>query len=257
MTNIWKGDVYRLAKSRTLYAVAGGVGLLSLLLTIMMRMDIHLGVGGFGASATFKEMEDVIHLGLRHNHGLGLFIAVFIAVFIGQEYTWKTWQNKWLAGRSRVRIYLSKLALSVAASISTFLLFQLVALLGSGQIREILTGEYLTAMLRGSFLYGALGAVLCMLSMLLQNATASVIFCLGYILFGETLAHSIRTLARLGDAAAQISEWIVNHSIYGMSSDLFLAPASPVSVLATFVNAVVIILLSAACGIFFFRKYEL
>ena len=121
--------------------------------------------------------------------------AVLISVFIGQEYQWKTWQHKWVTNKSRPHIYLSKAILSSAVSIMIFLLFETVTLLFSGQIGEMMTGEYLAMILCSVFIYAALGTVICLFSMLIKNSTASAIVCLCYILFSETLVSVVKLLA--------------------------------------------------------------
>ena len=257
MTNIWKSDLYRLGKSKLLYGIVAVTSIIALSLMLMIRQDIRLGISIFGDLTAFKSVDDIIRLGVQYHKGLGIFAAILITVFIGQEYSWKTWQNKWITNKSRSGIYLSKAALSAAASVVIFLLFQTVAVLCSGNIQGMFTGGYALMILCGSFIYAALGTVLCMLSMLIRSNIASVIVCIGYVMLGETLASVIRNIGNLSDSTAKISEWVVGHTIYGMSSALLATSFSTVSILSILINSAAIAFLSTEIGMFLFRKYEL
>ena len=257
MTNIWKSDLYRIGKSKLLYGVAAFTFIIAFLLIMLIRQDIRLGISVFGDLTAFKGIGDIIRIGIAYQKGLGILVAVLISVFIGQEYQWQTWQQKWMTSKNRIFIYLSKAALSSAVSAAIFLIFQIVALLSSGQIQEMLTPEYTGMMISGVFIYAALGSVICLLSMLVKSSTASIIVCLGYVLFSETLVSLIRNLSSFSDTTARLVEWGVQHTIYGMSSIVSGASVSTDLAITILINSLAIMLLSTAIGLFLFRKYEL
>jgi ABC-type transport system involved in multi-copper enzyme maturation permease subunit len=128
-----KSDLYRIGKSKLFYGITAFTGIIALLLVILVRQDINLGISVIGELTSFKTFEDVALIGIKYQKGLGILVAVLISVFIGQEYQWQTWQQKWVKIKSRSCIYLSKAMLSSAISVVIFLTFQIVALLGSGQ----------------------------------------------------------------------------------------------------------------------------
>ena len=257
MTNIWKSDLYRIGKSKLFYGITAFTCIIAFLLIMLMRQDIRLGISVFGDLTAFKRIDDIIGIGIAYQKGLGILVAVLISVFIGQEYQWQTWQQKWMTSKNRIFIYLSKAALSSAVSAAIFLIFQIVALLSSGQIQEMLTPEYAGMMVSGVFIYAALGSVICLLSMLVKSSTASIIVCLGYVLFSETLVSVIKNLSSFSDTAARLVEWSVRHSIYGMSSIVSGASVSIDLVITILINSLAIMLSSTAIGLFLFRKYEL
>lgn len=257
MTAIWRSDLYRLGKSKLLYAITAVTCCIALFLVFLMRLDFRLGISIFGNLTAFKGVHDIIGMGLTYQKGLGIFIAILISVFIGQEYQWQTWQQKWMTSKNRSCIYLSKAALSAIASVAIFLLFQLVALLGSGRIRELLSLNYGSQMISGVFIYGALGTVICMLAMLFKSNTASVIGCLGYVLLGEMAASLARNLSSFSDSAATLVEWVIQHSIYGMSTLASSASFSLGLAPGIIFNALAIMLVSTAIGLLLFRRYEL
>lgn len=223
---------------------------------MLMRQDIRLGISIFGDLTAFKKIDDIFRIGAAYYKGLGILIAILISVFIGQEYQWKTWQNKWITNKSRSYMYLSKVIILSAVSVVIFLLFETVALVFSGQIREILTGGYAAMIICGSMIYAALGAVICMLSMLIKSSTASTIVCLVYVLFSETMASLVKGISEFSDVSARFGGWIIQHSIYGMSLTI-QGVVSTDLIIPILLNSAIIILLSTVTGLFFFRKYEL
>lgn len=256
MLNVLKGDIYRYGKSKLFYGIAVFIGVFAFLLAMVIRQDIRFGISVFGDLIAFKSITDMIRIGVAYQKGLGILIAILISVFIGQEYQWKTWQHKWMTNKSRSGIYLSKAMLSSLISILIFLLFQAVVLLSSGQIRELLTIEYAILMTCGVFIYSALGTVLCFLAMLIKNSTATTIVCLGYVLLSETLISVIKNIAVFSGMAARLVEWIIQHSIYGMSSLVSGAAVSTDIILPILLNSAVIMILSTSIGLFIFKKVE-
>ena len=257
MTNIWKSDLYRIGKSKLFYGVTAFTCIIAFLLIMLVHQDIRLGISIFGDLTAFKKIDDIIRIGIEYQKGLGILVAVLISVFIGQEYQWQTWQQKWMTSRNRIFIYLSKAALSSAVSAAIFLIFQIVVLLSSGQMQEMLTPEYAGMMIGSIFIYAALGSVICLLSMLVKNSTASIIVCLGYVLFSETLVSVTKNLSSFSNAAARFAEWGIQHSIYGMSLIVSGASVSTDLSITILINSLAIMLLSTAIGLFLFRKYEL
>jgi hypothetical protein len=227
------------------------------IMNMMMTSSQCKGISVIGDLTAFKTFEDVVHIGAKYQKGLGFLIAVLISVFIGQEYQWKTWQHKWVTNKNRYFIYLSKAALSSAVSVMIFLLFEIAALLCSGQIGDMLTGEYATMITCSIFIYAALGSVICLLSMLIKNSTASTLMCLGYVLFSETLVSLIIKMSSFSDIAARFTKWVIQHSIYGMSSIISGGSVSSNLIIPFLINLLVIMIISTAIGLFFFRKYEL
>ncbi|HWQ70809.1 MAG TPA: hypothetical protein VN370_00675 [Desulfitobacteriaceae bacterium] len=257
MTNIWRSDLYRMGKSKLLYGIAAFTCIIAFLLIMLMRQDIRLGISIFGELTAFKEIDDIIQIGIAYQKGLGILVAILISVFIGQEYQWQTWQQKWLTSKNRIFIYLSKAVLSSVVASAIFLIFQIVALLSSGRIQEMLTPDYAGMMISGFFIYAALGSMICLLAMLVKSSTVSIIVCLGYVLFSETLVSVIRNLSSFSDTAARLVERVVHHSIYGMSSIVLGASVSTGLAITILINSLAIMLLSTTIGLFLFRKYEL
>ncbi len=257
MLNVINADFYRIKKNRLFYGMIIFAGLISFLLMILNRQDIRLGISIFGNLTTFISAKDVITLGVQYQKGLGLVIAIFISVFIGQEYQWNTWQHKWLISKNRFGMYLSKAILSAIVSALTFLVFEISALLISGQISVLLAGGYITTLLCGSVIYIALGAVLCFISMLIKNGTTSIIVTLGYVMLSETLVTVLQNIGGISAVTEKIITWCVQHSIYGMSVALATASMTPEIISSIIISSFATFTVTTIAGILLFRKYEL
>lgn len=250
-------DFYRIKKSKLFYGAIILAGFVALLLMLLNRQDIRLGISIFGNLTTFISPEDVINLGVTYQKGLGIIIAIVISVFIGQEYQWNTWQHKWLISKTRIGMYLSKALLSAVLSTVIFLLFELTALLFSGQFTYLLGNGYTQKLICGTFIYAALGSVLCMISVLIKNSTASIVVSLGYVLCGEMIMSVMQNIAEVFPTAKQtISVWS-NHTIYGMSIIVCSSPTSSNIIISTLVTSIGISFLVTLIGVWRFRKYEL
>lgn len=257
MTNLLRADLYRLGRSKLFYGIMSFTGILAFFLMMIMRQDIRVGISVFGNLTAFKGIEDIIRIGTEYQKGLGILITILISIFIGQEYQWKTWQHKWIIGKSRTHIYLSKAIISSATSAAVFLIFELIALFSSGQISNILTSEYVAMIIGGFAVYAALGGIICLFSMLAKNNTVATIFCLFYILFSETFWSVLRNLSSLSSSAIKIVELGMRHSIYGMSTIISSTSFSVDMMISIVINSVVIMLISTVFGVIVFRRYEL
>lgn len=257
MINVLRSDFYRLGKSKLLYVIIVLASIVPLFMMMSMRQDIRVGISVLGNLTTFKEIEDIIRVGTEYQKGLGISIAILISVWIGQEYQWKTWQHKWIINRSRIDIYLSKSIISSVISSSLFLLFELIALLSSGQISNIILSGYVLSVICGITVYATLGSVLCLLSMLIKNNTASTIICLCYVLFSETLWSIIRNLSGFSSSLIKIVELGMRHSIYGMSTIISSTSFSSNMVMGIVINSVLIMIIVTVLGLTVFRKYQL
>ena len=133
----------------------------------------------------------------------------------------------------------------------------MTVLLCGSRIQLMLTGEYVARMMSGVSIYAALGAVICMFSMLIRSSTASVIVCLCYVLFIETI---ISVTSGIGNASAIVGRFVgfaARHSIFGMSTIVSDVNFVPEQTLTIALNALVIISVATLLGLAVFRNYEL
>lgn len=257
MPNILKSDLYRFVNSKLLYGLIALTAVIPFLLTMMIRNDIRLGISVYGNLILFREIDDIVRMGIQYQNGLGIFVAVLISVFIGQEYQWKTWQSKWIMSKSRMGMYLSKAIFSALGSAVIFMIYQMVVLFSSGQIGIILAGDYISMLIFGLLIYAALGIAICLIAMSIKNNVAGPIVCLCYVLFSETLLSAISNVGNISVTVRRFVELGIRHSVFGMSAIVSSMDFSPNMALGIVVNALIIIVLSSTFGLVIFRKYEL
>ena len=253
MINLIKHDFYRVRKSVLLYSMVALIIVSALFLTVIIRLDGRLAIGMGNTFLEFREISDVIRNAVMYQHGLGIIVAILIAIFIGQEYQWKTWQQKWLATKNRTKIYLSKLVLSITLSVAMFLIFQFIPLVFGGQGLALLTLDYGAIILGGIAIYATVGAVFSTFAMLSKNITIAVIACLGYVFLAESVYFGLASLVRFSEFLTRIVEWLIRHTSYGMTMRVFAG----YNVMIIIINALVITFLTTAVGLTIFRKYDL
>lgn len=255
MAKLLKCDFYRLSKSALVHGIIIFTTSISFLLIILMQKDMNIGISILGDLTGFKNITDVVLFGIKYQKGLGIVSSIVISVFIGQEYQWKTWQNKWITSKNRFKIYFSKLIISVVTSSSLFLIFELVAMTSSGEFVNLISNGYGIKLICGAFMYAGIGSIFCLISMLSRNSTISIVICFGYIIFSETIILLIQTISKISSMSVTISELIINHGIYAMSLRILESDSSNI-ILPIFLNSLVIVILSTCIGMFFFKKYE-
>ena len=256
MFNLLRTDFYRFGKNKLLYVAIIITIMIAFSLTILIQQDIRLGISVFGNLMALNEINDILRMGIQYSNGLGIFIAILLSGFIGQEYQWKTWQYKWLIKKSRSRIYLSKLILSMVGSSLIFFTYVIIVLLSSPGLGVLFKSHYFLMLISGLSIYAALGAVICLFSMLIKNNIASIVICLCYVLFAETLVSLVSHLMNISESFGRIIEFGIKHSIYGMSIRASSMIFSPDFVGLIILNSFAIIILSTIFGIMAFKKYE-
>lgn len=260
MLNVWKSDIYRISRFKLFYIALATSGTIAFMLMLIISMDIRLGISIIGNLTLFKDMEDIFLVGLNYQKGLGVIISILISIFIGQEYQWKTWKHKLIAGNTRIQIYLSKSALSFLLSICIFLVYEMIVGLFAlihGQLNVFLSLEYLEMLGCGILLYGTLGMIICLFSMIIKNNTVSIIVSLCYVLLGETIISAIKVVCNFSDVATDISTWLIQHSLSGITAMVYEYQSSTNIMTHIFLNTAGLITLIMVVGLSLFRKYDL
>lgn len=112
-------------------------------------------------------------------------------------------------------------------------------------------GEFVTAVICGFAIYAALGTVICMFAMLIKNNTASVIVCLCYVLFSETILSITRNLSNFSVSTVKIVGLGIRHSIYGMSKVISTTAVSVDMTIGIIINSVLIMFITTVFGMNF------
>jgi len=109
---------------------------------------------------------------------VGLALAVFVSLFLGEEYSSGAIRNKIIAGHSRKAVYLANLAVSAAAGAALCAAYT-AAFLAVGRARggelELPAGTAAMLVLAGILAAAAHAAVLTLLAMVNQNKAGNVV----------------------------------------------------------------------------------
>ncbi|MDO5558595.1 MAG: hypothetical protein Q4F95_03250 [Oscillospiraceae bacterium] len=257
MIHIIKSDMFRVKRNCVFYFILFLAAVPPLLLNIAVRNGIRLGISVFSDMTSFTDVNDIVMSGIQYQKGLGLLCSIFISVYVSQEFSWKTWQNKYLIHRSRIRMYLSKTAVSILICQAVFVVYEITAFVCSSDMSGMISPSYLLSMANALIVYAALGAVLCMISILIKSSPAGTVFSCLYVLFSQSAADNI--LAFFSGKTDIVSRSLVRITEHGLYCTCLSVCSyyhqSSFSAL-TVVSPVLIIVLSTLAGAALFNKYE-
>ncbi len=200
MSKLIKADLYRLFRTKSYYICTGILLVMSILsLLIMKGTEIFLGevvfslleLTGISYGASAVAGGDIV-----------IFTAIFISVFITQEFVFGTMKNVVSKGFSRVKIYLSKLITMIVATaimlIALFIVSTVAATIATGELGEI-TGTFVLEFLRmfaiELLLYSALSSVFVMIAMIVRSNGATIaINIIGVIMFSSLIYELVSLL---------------------------------------------------------------
>ena len=178
--NIIKSEFYKLKKSKLFYICM----LICAMIPAIMAIAIMAGVQTRGAEGMSAIVEDISGATfLAEIMGLALLptvLAVFVSIFVSSEFHNGTMKNYVSKGFNRVRIYLSKLAVSGAAVLAMYAVHAAVslalgtALWGFDPSGSAAVSGVVTMLLGEGLLLLAYTSVFVLVSMWLRSSGASV-----------------------------------------------------------------------------------
>ncbi len=130
--SLFKSDLFRLFKEKSVYILAAIVALFSLLKCLTINMML-------GEDGTYLLGDAILQsIGLDI---LGTIVAVGISFFNGKEFANKTIRNKICCGESRYKIFIVKLIINWMLAIAFFLISFVTAAIAGGFLFENTLGE--------------------------------------------------------------------------------------------------------------------
>ena len=171
MNKLLKANFSRLKKETSLWLVAGA----SLGLIIAQSIDRAM-MNKNGTVINPNTLNDVL---FQMIPAIGVIFALFVAPYLGKEYSDKTIRNKLVVGHKRGNIYLANYITCLAGSLLIYAMFFVgsfavgIPLLGTWQ-GEIST--LITYTLIGVFITASCVSVLTMLCMLCSKRSVSAVF---------------------------------------------------------------------------------
>ena len=171
MNKLLKANFSRLKKETSLWLVAGA----SLGLIIAQSIDRAM-MNKNGTVINPNTLNDVL---FQMIPAIGIILALFVAPYLGKEYSDKTIRNKLVVGHKRGNIYLANYITCLAGSLLIYAMFFVgsfavgIPLLGTWQ-GEIST--LITYTLIGVFITASGVSILTMLCMLCSKRSVSAVF---------------------------------------------------------------------------------
>lgn len=124
MFNLLRASFIKLKREKFFYIILGAILVINLIIVIFAKFGtVGYIVGNGGETETvkmFQHADDLLYSGLSIM-SVGIYIAIFISMFTGNEYNYGTMKNKITVGKSRSQIYLSELLINVITSTIFFI----------------------------------------------------------------------------------------------------------------------------------------
>lgn len=167
MIKIIKSELYRLRKSNILYC--------SLIITIIIALAI---IGN--QYYYFKHDNTIISYDIIwfYTMLIGFFIAIFVSIFIGSDFTNRTINYKIISGYKRSTIYLSYLIISIIFSLlCLFVYMTIILLLGLFFIKNSNVSNYQVFILiiENSLLITTYSSLFTLITVITKDKTLSVV----------------------------------------------------------------------------------
>lgn len=260
MLMVLKSDIFRLKKWKSIYCFAGVTMLLALSLIAMTSNDIRLGISIFGNLTMFRDLKDIFVFGIDFRKGLGIIVAILISTFIGEEYRWNTIKLKILAGKSREKIYITKMIESIMISVFIYLIYELMILLGmsftTNNISTILNINNMLRLLCGIALYTALGSIIGCIAILIKKPTISAMICIIYVLAGETINSILNSLSNLSSQISSLIMLIMKYSLNSQIPNMYSDNCTYETILSVLISMLLAVIVTLGVGIICIKKYD-
>jgi ABC-type transport system involved in multi-copper enzyme maturation permease subunit len=257
LTNILKCDFYRLRKFKPLYFSFIASALLSFLLVSLIKQDIRFGISIVGNLTVLKNFNDIFLIGANYQKGLGILVAIVISLFVGQEYSYKTWKLKCFNTKNRSIIYFSKMIQAIVVSIIIPAIFQLIALLFYGNFSILNNEVYILTLITSGVSYATLGVVICFINIVMKSHISSIVASICYVLLLDTFVSIGNSLFSFTDITEKIFKYFIDFSPYGINKIIISGNVTQESLFQAFIILVVSTTVAYLLGTQLFKKYEL
>jgi len=207
--NLIIADLGRVIKSKPIYILLSVNFALSafnvFLMTVILRVEIagiEMDIGG--------EFFRLVVLSTFSVQNLGLFIGLAVSIFCGGDFSFNTIRNKIISGNSRIKIYMSALAVALIIALFFFIVNFVISLISAVIVSQ---GFYMTRGLIGTValfipLYLAITATIIFVTMSLKSRVVAIGINLGSIIFLSTVLMLL--------AMSPISNYVIMSAPHGI-----------------------------------------
>lgn len=194
MIKLLRANFARLFKDTAFLIVAGG----TLGITIARIIDCAITnkkYAALGETDSGLTMKSVL---FELMPAIGIFCAIFIAFYIGKEFSQNAMRNKIIAGHSRTNIYLSNFITCLAGSLILFAIIVSgslclgIPLIGpwEGKVSDLILSLLISAFFTASM--AAIAAMICMVcSKRSVSAVISILIVLALLILASTMYNAL------------------------------------------------------------------
>ncbi len=185
MIKLLSADFYRLKKDKTIWITAAAM----FVLQIFMLID-RVKFNNQSNSENLLTLNDFF---FEYMPLAGFLYAIFIALFVGKEYSEGTIRNKLIMGHKRQSIYLSCFITCLFGSLVIYLMLVIGGLIGIPFLGKWQGGAdtFILYIIIGIFITASLASILTAFAMLLSNRAVNAVVSIAMILFLMIAASSI------------------------------------------------------------------
>ena len=151
---------------------------------VIFWLFVFLTIGIAGFTLFRYTSNEGVHLDKIINEFItyiGLFIAIFVSIFVGKEHSQGIIRNKIIVGHSRISIFLSNLIISIIVSILCEMIYLVIVLLIGmplfGQMQMTLT-QFMMTMLNTILVIISFCSIYNFISMICSEITISTTICI-------------------------------------------------------------------------------
>ncbi|MCL2370823.1 MAG: ABC transporter permease [Firmicutes bacterium] len=209
--NLISADMGRLIKSKPVYiTLIINVGLLALNV-LLLGWLLRSTTGGVEMDIG-EELFRLVLLSAFASSNLGLFVGIAVSIFSSGDFAFNTFRNKIIAGNSRMKIYLSTLAVGLIIGMVFFVVNFIVSLFGAAIVSQgfHFTGELIGIIALFIPLYLAITATIVFVSMAVKSRAAGIGINLGFVMF---MSVALVIIMAIPGRFAEILLMSVPHSI--------------------------------------------
>lgn len=176
MIKLLSADFYRLKKDKTIWITAAAM----FVLQIFMLID-RVKFNTQNSSENLLTLNDFF---FEYMPLAGFLYAVFIALFVGKEYSEGTIRNKLIMGHKRQSIYLSSFITCLFGSLIIYLMLVIGGLIGMPFMGKWQGGAdtFILYIIIGIFITASLSSILTAFAMLLSNRAVNAVVSIVMIL---------------------------------------------------------------------------
>lgn len=219
--NLIKADLYKLMKDtpvKIVLIVMVGLNFFTLLIFKVMQL---LMPETAGMAETFAQLGAFTYYSLFALGNLGLYVALSVCLLMGKDFSYNTIRGKITGGNSRLKIYVSTLAVNLIVCAIFFAVTLIEGTLGTlvffGKFSEL--SVFLGVMGMSAVLYIGFTGMMTFVGMLVRSQIQAIVFNILIVVLVPSLI-SVLTMVNMTTLNSDVLTVIIGATPFGIIGDL-------------------------------------